>query len=194
MSRRSTIRSALAVALGAGAAVLVACGSSSGKGLIPVASSEPLQSDFQEVAQAAVSGNGDCTATETALEKTRLDYEKLPASVDAGLRTRLREGIENLHSQALAQCSHASTNSTASTAKTTTTPTVTTDTTPTQTTETTPTETATAPSTTTTPAGGTSPGETPSEGNDNGGGGNGGVAPGQEDKQPKEPKPPKESP
>jgi hypothetical protein len=178
--RRGALGGLTAVTLGAAAALLVACGSS-GKGLIPVASSEPLQSDFQEVAQAAAAGSGDCTATEKALEKLQQDYGKLPPSVDAGLRARLREGIETLHAQALSQCSQASTN-TSSTAKTNTTQTVTTNTTPTQTTTTTTTptqtETTTTPTQTTTTGGGAeAPSEDSGNGNGDGGGPSGGVAP-----------------
>ena len=201
--RRGGLRVVPALLLGAGAAVLVSCGSSSTKGLIPLASSEPLQSDFQEVSQDAQAGNGSCSATETALAKTERDFRALPGNVDAGLRTTLREGIENLRTRALALCAHpSSTQSTTTAPKTTTTPTTTTPTTttttPTTTTPTTPTTpTTTTPPTTTSPGGpgggggGTAPpGETPAgggpgpgEGNGNGNGngdGNpaGGVGPG----------------
>lgn len=87
---------ALAVALGA-------CGSS-GKGLIPTADAGPLQSDFEAVAQAAENGNGDCTATTEAINKTERDFAALPASLDAGLRGKLSEGISNLRERALALC------------------------------------------------------------------------------------------
>src|SRR5204863_8451019 len=73
--------------LGASTALLVACGSS-GK-LIPVANSEPLQKDFEEVARAAENGHGGCSSTEAALNKADHDFAGLPASVDAGLRRRL---------------------------------------------------------------------------------------------------------
>ena len=73
------------------AALLVACGSS-GKGLIPTANAGPLQSDFEAVAQAAQSGEGSCTATEAAIEKTESDFAALPATVDAGLRKTLSVG------------------------------------------------------------------------------------------------------
>jgi hypothetical protein len=193
--RRTVVRGLAAVTLGAATASLIACGSSAGKGLIPVASSEPLQTDFQEVAQAAAAGNGSCQATEKALEKTQHDFEALPSNVDAGLHTRVREGIENLRTQALAQCAQPSTSSTASTAKTSTTQTVTANTTPTQpttpATTSTPTETVTTPTTPAPPGGGTEPGdEAPNEGkgpgpgkgngNGDGNGASGGVAPGQE--------------
>ena len=110
---------AIAALLGVCAAVLVACGSS-GTGLIPAASAGPLQSDFEAVAQAAQSGNGNCTATESALGKTQQDFLALPASIDAGLRKRLREGIDHLRTVALAMCAQPS--ATATTSTTTTTP------------------------------------------------------------------------
>lgn len=89
--------------LGAGAALLVSCGASSSK-LIPVANSEPLQKDFEEVAHAAESGRGSCASTETAIRKAEADYGALPASLDAGLRRRLREGIDKLRTDALELC------------------------------------------------------------------------------------------
>jgi hypothetical protein len=148
----------MAIALGVGVAVLVsACAGSNAK-LIPVASSEPLQNDFEAVAAAAASGGGSCKQTEEALLKTDEDFDKLPASVDTGLRSRLREGIAKLHEDALAECakqtSTPSTSTKTSTTKSTpTTQTSTTTSTETQTT-TGETNTATTPPTTT-PGGGT---------------------------------------
>src|ERR1700686_2154659 len=92
--------------LGIACATLVACGSS-GKGLIPAASAGPLQSDFEAVAQAAQNANGDCTATREAIAKTEADFQTLPASVDSGLRARLRTGIANLSARARALCTQA---------------------------------------------------------------------------------------
>lgn len=137
--------------LGASAALLVSCGASSGK-LIPVADSEPLQKDFEEVAHAAESGRGSCASTETAIRKAEADYGALPASLDAGLRRRLREGIDKLRADALELCVQPG----SSTQTTTATPPPTTATTPTTTqpptTQTTPTTTT---PTTTSPEGGT---------------------------------------
>jgi len=97
-------------ALGVGVALLLAasallssCGGS-GKGLIPIGDAGPLQSDFQAVARAAEEGNGSCAATQAALEKTERDFNALPLAVDAGLRSKLREGITNLHKHALELC------------------------------------------------------------------------------------------
>ena len=70
--------------LGAGAALLVSCGSNAK--LIPLGNSEPLQKDFEDVARAAEGGHGSCSATEAALAKADQDFAGLPASVDTGLR------------------------------------------------------------------------------------------------------------
>ena len=159
---------------GAVAATLFACGSS-GKGLIPTADAGPLQSDFEEVAQAAQNGDGSCAATTEALNKTERDFAALPPSVDAGLRGKLGEGISNLRERALALCEQPlAETSTTTTPRTTHTTTTTpapkpqppapanTPTTPTATTPTATTPTATTPSNN---GGGTAPGnEGPSAG------------------------------
>ncbi|HYB24556.1 MAG TPA: hypothetical protein VED41_12210, partial [Solirubrobacteraceae bacterium] len=118
------LRIAASAVLGVGAALAVAaCGSSSGK-LIPLAASSSLQGDFEAVAQAAETADGDCSNTEAALLKTEQDFGRLPASVDAGLRGRMQEGIAKLREDALAQCkqssSSTSSSSTASTSTSTT--------------------------------------------------------------------------
>jgi hypothetical protein len=152
------LRALLTVSLGVLAALLISC-SSSGKGLIPVSDAGPLQSDFEAVAQAAENGDGSCTQTESALLKTDQDFAALPASVDAGLRSTLHQGIENLRSRSLALCAQPLPQATVTTPKTTTS---TTTTTPTETesteTQTTPTPETERPSG---PGGGTpAPGET----------------------------------
>jgi len=163
----------------AGAAALAAlllagCGSSGG-GLIPSANAGPLQSDFEAVAQAAQTGDGECAATEAALTKTELDFSALPSSVDAGLRTRLKEGIGNLRKQALQLCAQPLANTVTTPTKTSTVPHTTTTApapTPTTSTTTTPTQTTTTPtSTTTTPTG--SGGGTPAPGGESPSGGGG---------------------
>jgi hypothetical protein len=176
------IRIPLAGLLGVSAALLVACGSS-GKGLIPTANAGPLQSDFEAVAQAAESGEGSCTATEAAIEKTESDFAALPATVDTGLRKTLNVGIANLRRRALALCAQPLPQTT-STTKTSTTPTTSTSTqtTPAPTT-TTHTETSTTPTTptpttptATTPGGGTpAPGSGSEPGVSNGPGGGTGI-------------------
>jgi hypothetical protein len=154
MRRNHLIRFLCAGLLGVAAVLPIACGSS-GKGLIPTGDAGPLQSDFEGVTQAAQSG--DCKATEAALLKTQHDFDVLPASVDASLRSRLGEGVSKLRSGALEACKQALPQATAttttpkpttSTTSTTTTPAVT----QTSTTQTIPT---TSTPTTTTPGGGT---------------------------------------
>jgi hypothetical protein len=145
-----------AALLGLAAAVLVSCAGST-KGLIPASAAGPLQSDFETVQQAAENGDGSCAATEASLLKTSEDFGALPASVNAGLRNNLSQGIANLRTRALALCAQPlpQTTSTNAAPKTTTTSTATTPTvTETTPTTTTPTVTTTAP-TTTGPEGGT---------------------------------------
>jgi hypothetical protein len=176
----------LSAALGAAAALLVSCGSSAK--LIPVANSEPLQADFEEVARDAEAAHGSCAATETAVRKAEHDLATLPASVDAGLRRHLVDGLDRLRSDALELCAQPSTSST--TAPATTQPAKSTTkeekTTPTNKETTTPTGTTNTTSTTNTQTGGGTPAkereaeEAPGkkEGKDNGGdGGAGGAAP-----------------
>jgi hypothetical protein len=110
-----------AALLGVAVAVVLASCGSSGKGLIPLANAGPLQGDFEAVAQAAQSGGGDCTATTEAINKTERDFAALPASVDAGLRGKLSEGISNLRERALALCAQPSTQTTTTRTTTTTT-------------------------------------------------------------------------
>jgi hypothetical protein len=195
---RSSIRLLLAALLGIASAVLVSCGSS-GAGLIPAENAGPLESDFQAVARAAQEGDRDCGPTEAALRTTERDFQALPVTVNAGLRSRLAEGITHLHKTALATCSQPLTQtdttgeSSTATGTATTPPTATapakTQTTPTSTapTSTTTTGTATAPTGTTPPpsnsGGGTAPGvggngespagENPAAGGQAGGGNSG---------------------
>jgi cytoskeletal protein RodZ len=177
-----SLRILLAGLLGVCAALLVACGSS-GKGLIPAANAGPLQSDFEAVAQAAESGEGNCTATEAAIEKTESDFAALPATVDAGLRKTLSVGIANLHHRALALCAQQFPRVTSTTKTSTPTTTTTTTSTPTTPTTSTHTETTTTPTTptatnptATTPGGGTpAPGNESAPGASSGPGGGTGI-------------------
>ncbi len=177
MTARRSLSALLASLLGVAAAVLVSCGSSTGK-LIPVANAGPLQSDFEAVAQEAEAGNGSCSATEAAIVKTEQDFRALPPTVDAGLNNTLRQGIDNLRQRALALCVQplAQTTAAATTSKTTTsTRTTTSTTTPTVTqtspTSSTPTTTATAPPTSGSGGGTPAPGasESPQGAGENGG-------------------------
>jgi len=175
---------ALAGLLGVIAALLVACGSSSDK-LIPLANAGPLSSDVEAIEQAAKSGDGDCGETEAAIAKAERDFAALPASVDAGLRNTLHQGIANLRTRALALCAQPLPTSTSSTAAKTTATQQTAATTPTAP-ATTPTSTTTATTppasttpTTPTPGGGTPApgGEAPPEaGGEQGAGASGGAA------------------
>jgi hypothetical protein len=138
--------------LGAGTALLTSCGST-GK-LIPLANSEPLQKDFQEVASAAENAHGTCASTGAALERAQRDFNALPTSVDAGLRRRLGEGLSKLRGDALELCAQPAAGTTATTPPRTAAPTPTSTTpttTPTTNTPTTPTTT----NPTTSPGGGT---------------------------------------
>jgi hypothetical protein len=189
MTARSLIPLLPAGLLGAAAALLVSCGSS-GVGLIPSENAGPLVADFQAVERAALKGGGNCAPTEAALRTTERDFQALPASVDAGLRAKLQQGISHLHGQALELCTQPLTTTTGESTSTTpppsSLPTKTTKTAPTATTPpTSTTGTGTAP-TSTTPStgteGGTSPevggGEDKGEGNSQGGAGGGQGAPG----------------
>jgi len=150
VSARAARATALAAALGVAVALLVsACGGSSAK-LIPVADASSLQNDFETVAQTAESAEGDCAPTERALQKTEQDFAALPASVDAGLRDRLREGITKLRQDAMGRCAQRAAKTSSSTQSKT-------QTTKTQPAKTTPTTTSTSTSgetqpTTSTPA------------------------------------------
>ena len=138
MTMKLALRIALAALLGVAAALLIACGSSSNKQLIPLANAGPLQSDIDAVEAAAQSGEGSCGQTEKALLKLDQDYAALPESVSSGLRGNLRQGIQNLRKVALELCAQPLAGAT----DTTTTQTTTTETAPpTETTETPETET-----------------------------------------------------
>jgi hypothetical protein len=153
MSPKRAVALLVSGLLGASAALFTACGGS-GK-LIPLANSEPLQKDFEEVASAAENAHGSCASTEAALSKAQRDFNELPTSVDAGLRRRLDEGLVKLRADALEACRQPAAGTTA----TTTPHTTTTQTAPTPTTTST-TNTQTTPSTTPTTTG---PGGTPAK-------------------------------
>jgi hypothetical protein len=154
---RKLMRAGAAALLGVAAALLVSC-AGSGKSLIPPGNAGPLKHDFDLVAQAAENSRGSCGEVEAALHKTESDFERLPGTVDGGLRQRLRDGISKLREDAKSVCEQPAAQTTATTtAPKTTTSTQTTDTTPTNT-QTTPTQSTTNTSTTnttTTPGGGT---------------------------------------
>lgn len=176
MNMRHPLRPALALLLALATATLAACGSST-TGLIPAENASPLKGDFEAVAQAALAGDGNCTATEEALAKTEQDFAALPASVNTGLRKTLQAGIANLSTRARVACTQplASASTTTATKSTTSsTTTTTTSSTPTTTSTTTTSSTATTtPSVSTTPGvgGGTqAPAESGAQGNGQGNG------------------------
>lgn len=146
------LRPILAGLLGVAVAlVLVSCGSS-GKGLIPAANAGPLKSDFEAVAQAAQTGEGNCAATEAALATTEQDFAALPTTIAPGLHSTLSKGIANLRRRALALCAQPLPQTTV----TSTTPTTTTSTESTPTPA--PTHTTTTETTATTPTTAVPPG------------------------------------
>lgn len=152
-------------ALGATAALLVSCGGG-GTGLIPAADAGPLQTDFNDVAQAVSSG--DCHAAITALHRARHDFNALPPTINAALHKRLSDGLVNLDHTAPRQCAQSNTSSTSS-SSTQTTPPPTTQSTPStsDTTTTPPTSSATNTSSQTqpSPTSSSSSGGTPSPAN-----------------------------
>jgi hypothetical protein len=150
----------LAFALGAGAAGLTACGSTS-KALIPAADADTLKGHLDALNAAIDSGK--CDKIDTELGQLRTDLDQLPLNVSTRLKSRLREGISRLETQAPHDCqANTATTDTTPTITTVTTPTVTTTTTPTTTVPTTPTTTTPTTPTTTTPT-------TPTTTNDTGG-------------------------
>jgi hypothetical protein len=177
MTMRPLIRCATPAVIGLTSVLLTSCGGS-GSGLIPSADAGPLERDFEEVARLALSGNGSCSQTTEAIERTERDFAKISASIDAALRARLQEGITNLRNRALAQCANVTTSSSSTTSSKST---VTSETTVTPTTTTaSPSTSTTSAASTTSPAqhseepsgGGTrAPGEGAEEGRPEAGGG-----------------------
>jgi hypothetical protein len=107
-------RSPAVLAIALPGLLLSACGGS-GAGLIPTANAGPLVRDFEEVAHKAHAGNGSCTETTEAIERTEADFARISARLDFALRRKLQEGITNLRKQALEQCAQVTTTSTSST-------------------------------------------------------------------------------
>jgi hypothetical protein len=100
---RAVLRLGLVLGMGVAAALLVGCGSS-GKGLLSAAEAGPLKNDIEAVDIAAQEGNGNCTATDAALQRTEQDFAALPASINSGLHDTLRQGITNLRKVATELC------------------------------------------------------------------------------------------
>ena len=132
----------LAFVLGAGVAVLSACGSSN-PAMIPQQNANRLKSDLDEVV-AAVDAN-DCGRADRALSQLGADYASLPARTSVRIKRRLKDALDKLGEQANKECVKTTDTQTTET-QTTQTQTTQTQTIPTTTTETTP---PTTPSTTT---------------------------------------------
>jgi uncharacterized lipoprotein len=153
---RSALPYVLALVLGVSAGLLAACGSSSSdrKQFIPQRSADRLSSALSDVRSAV--DDGDCEQARRALVRARGVLANMSPAVSDRLRTRLRQGVENLQKIAPDECRQNQTTSTETTTETTTpetttsTPTTaTTDTTTTPTTSTSTTDTTTTPTTTT---------------------------------------------
>jgi hypothetical protein len=123
----------LALALGAGTALLAACGGSGTKNGIPAASAGELKSQIEDVKQAV--DDGRCSDVRGQLRQVDSGIDGLPGSVDPTLVSALRDGADKLRSRAVDECD----------------PDTATTTTETTTTETIPTDTTTIPQTTTEP-------------------------------------------
>jgi outer membrane biosynthesis protein TonB len=143
----------LALALGAGAALLVACGGASTKGGIPAASAGELKSQIEDVQQ-AVDG-GRCNEIDGQLRQVDDTVNALPATVDERLRRSLRDAGDRLRRAAISECGDTTTTPTTTTPPQTQTEPQTQTQTPTATqpppTTTTPPQTTTQPPPTTTP-------------------------------------------
>lgn len=91
----------LALALGAGAALLAACGQSTAGGL-PAADADALKSQIEDVRQ-AVDG-GRCSDVPGQLGQVDAAVDELPGSTDENLRRALRDGAERLRTVAVEEC------------------------------------------------------------------------------------------
>jgi hypothetical protein len=92
---------AVVAATALGGVAPAGCGSDEG-GLLPRAGAGELQADLDAV-QAAVEA-GRCEDARSALSEVRGDLVNLPDSVDADLRARLQEGVDNLDQRVAAGC------------------------------------------------------------------------------------------
>jgi len=128
----------LALALGVGAALLVACGGGTESG-IPAAIAGDLKSQIEDVQQAVEDRR--CEDVSGQLRQVDDSIDDMPASVDERLRQSLRDASDTLRRTAVSECNKA---------ETTTTETNPTQTQPTQTQAQTQAQTA-APETTTVP-------------------------------------------
>jgi len=132
----------LAFVLGAGGAVLTACGSEN-KAMIPQLNANRLKSDLDEVVSAVDAQ--DCPRSDRALAQIAADLASLPAQTSVRLKHRMQEAVDKLKEQSAQECQETTETQTTDT-QTTETETTATQTIPTTTVETTPT--TTTPTTT----------------------------------------------
>jgi hypothetical protein len=140
----------VALALGAGSAALLGCGSSDNPHLLSQARADRISQSLDEVRAAVHEHN--CGGVSSALRRLQSQIDTLPNDTDPGLRDRLKQGATSLEGQAVKECAQTETTPTVTeTTQTETTPTETTQTeTQTTQTQTTQTQTTTTPTTTTT--------------------------------------------
>jgi hypothetical protein len=140
----------LALTLGVGAALLVACGSSTSGG-VPAGDASVLKGQLEDVRQRVDAGQ--CDGLSGQLRQVDSAIDGLPRSVDARLVTALRDGSTRLQRTAVTDCNanRVQTQTQTTPPETTTTPPATT-TTPPDTTTVPPDTTTVPPDTTTTPA------------------------------------------
>jgi outer membrane biosynthesis protein TonB len=101
MTMRRPLPHLVALALGVGAAALVACGTST-KGGIPAASAGELRSQIEDVRQAVDAGR--CDALDGQLRQVDDSVQSLPATVDRRLRSSLRDAADRLRREAGDEC------------------------------------------------------------------------------------------
>jgi hypothetical protein len=89
-----------AFVMGGGSAFLVACGG--GDNLIPSSNASSIENALNQVSSDFDAGK--CTAAQNALTKLHSALLHLPNSVDSELRTRLREGVDNLDTRVRQTC------------------------------------------------------------------------------------------
>jgi len=91
----------LAALLGTGAAVLAAC-SDAPKGGIAANEASSLKSQIEDIQQRV--DDARCQALIAQLRQVDTHVDRLPSSVDAQLRRRLRDGSDNLRDAARREC------------------------------------------------------------------------------------------
>lgn len=101
MTVRRPLPHVLALPLGVGVALLVACGGGT-KGGIPAASAGELKSQIADVQQAV--DDGRCDDVSGQLRQVEDSIDALPSTVDKRLRQSLRDASDRLHESALSEC------------------------------------------------------------------------------------------